>query len=140
VALADPTLQGYLAHKKPHPSRSPPGPTVGSWGGAFSYERGTPGLPKTGTRSPKPYTQNPTITILRLKPGTRNPQAQTQIPIPQPKTFKPQTPNPRAQTPKSGPHTPHPNPKHQTPNTKHQTPNTKHQTPNTKHQTPNTKP
>ena len=48
-------LQGYLAHKKQHPSLGPPyGPgkslTVGFKGEAFSYERGTPvpaeGLPR----------------------------------------------------------------------------------------------
>jgi len=40
-------LQGYLAHKKtPNPLGPPEGPrhspTVGSYGGAVSYERGTP--------------------------------------------------------------------------------------------------
>ena len=40
-------LQGYLAHKKPPPPLGPPwetrhGPTVGSNGVAFSYQRGTP--------------------------------------------------------------------------------------------------
>ena len=41
------SLQGYLAHKKaPTPLGPPwdprPSPTAGSWGGAVSYERGTP--------------------------------------------------------------------------------------------------
>ena len=41
-------VQGYLAHKKtpPPPPGPPKGPrhrlTVGSWEGAFFYERGTP--------------------------------------------------------------------------------------------------
>ena len=40
-------LQGYLAHKKQPPPLGPPqeprhGPTVGSYGGAGSYERGAP--------------------------------------------------------------------------------------------------
>jgi hypothetical protein len=40
-------LQGYLVHKKTPTSLGPPldprhRPTVGSQGGAFSYERGTP--------------------------------------------------------------------------------------------------
>jgi len=44
--LAD-SLQGYLAHKKTPTPLGPPydprhRPTVGSSGGAFSYERGTP--------------------------------------------------------------------------------------------------
>ena len=48
-------LQGYLAHKKtPTPLGQPYGPgripTVGSWGGAFSYERGTRvSLPRSET-------------------------------------------------------------------------------------------
>jgi hypothetical protein len=42
-------IQGYLAHKKqttlPGPPKDPRHrPTVGSWGGALSYERGTPVL------------------------------------------------------------------------------------------------
>jgi hypothetical protein len=40
-------VQGYLAHKKPatplgHPYGPRHGPTVGSYGAAVSYERGTP--------------------------------------------------------------------------------------------------
>ena len=40
-------LQGYLADKKPPPPLGPPqeprhGPTVGSYGVAVSYKRGTP--------------------------------------------------------------------------------------------------
>ena len=40
-------VQGYLAHKKHLPSLGPPygpghSPIVGSYGGAVSYERGTP--------------------------------------------------------------------------------------------------
>jgi len=40
-------VQGYLAHKKTPPPLGPPkgprhSPTVGSYGEAFSYERGTP--------------------------------------------------------------------------------------------------
>ena len=40
-------LQGYLAHKKPPPPLGPPqgprhSPTVGSYGEAVSYGRGTP--------------------------------------------------------------------------------------------------
>ena len=46
VTLSQPPLQGYLAHKKPPPTRTPldprHGPTEGSYGVAFSYERGTP--------------------------------------------------------------------------------------------------
>ena len=43
------SLKGFLAHKKPPASLGPPyglehGPTVGSWEGAFSYERGIPDL------------------------------------------------------------------------------------------------
>jgi len=44
-----PSLQGYLAHKKQRSTLGAPcaprySPTVGSWGGAVSYERGTPVL------------------------------------------------------------------------------------------------
>ena len=40
-------IQGYLAHKKQPTPLGPPleprrGPTVGSYGGAVSYEHGTP--------------------------------------------------------------------------------------------------
>jgi len=40
-------MQGYLAHKKQRPSRTlqqeyAVGPMVVLWGGAVSYERGTP--------------------------------------------------------------------------------------------------
>ena len=40
-------VQGYLAHKKQPPPLGPPydlgySPTVGSWEGGVSYERGTP--------------------------------------------------------------------------------------------------
>ena len=40
-------VQGYLAHEKRPPPLGPPGGpghslAVGSWGGALSYERGTP--------------------------------------------------------------------------------------------------
>jgi len=40
-------LQGYLAHEKQPPPLGPPkdlrySPTVGSWEGVVSYERGTP--------------------------------------------------------------------------------------------------
>ena len=43
-------LQGYLAHKQPPPPTGPPQgprlrPTVGSYDGVFSYERGTPAVP-----------------------------------------------------------------------------------------------
>ena len=50
VRLTERDVQGYLAHKKTPPSLGPPQdprhrPTVGSYGGAFSYERGTPVAP-----------------------------------------------------------------------------------------------
>ena len=46
---ADDALQGHRAHKKPPPPLGPPqgprhGATVGSFGVAVSYERGTPVL------------------------------------------------------------------------------------------------
>ena len=40
-------VQGYLAHKKHPPPLGPPQgpiPTVGSWGGAVSYDQNTPVL------------------------------------------------------------------------------------------------
>ena len=45
-------LRGYLAHKKTPKPLGPPcdprhGPTVLSWEGALSYERGTPVRPHT---------------------------------------------------------------------------------------------
>ena len=45
----DVPVQGYLVHTKPPFPLGPPygpthRPTVGSWGGAFSHERGTPVL------------------------------------------------------------------------------------------------
>ena len=51
VALS---LQRYLAHKKTPTPLGPPedqrhSPTVGSWGGAFFYERGSPAGPRAVT-------------------------------------------------------------------------------------------
>jgi hypothetical protein len=47
ASLSSPVLQGYLAHKKPHPPMTlqqayAEGPVVAWGGGAISYERGTP--------------------------------------------------------------------------------------------------
>ena len=64
------TLQGYLAHKK---TPTPPGPpkdprhrpTVGSEGGAFPYERGTPVNPQ-----PSPHSPPTVLMILSCKFGT----------------------------------------------------------------------
>ena len=49
------TLQGYLAHKKLRPPLGLPqgprhSPTVGSYGGAISYERSTPVPPQDPLR------------------------------------------------------------------------------------------
>jgi len=52
--------EGYLAHKKPHPPLGPPKgpmhiPTVGSYGVAVSYERGTPVM------KPPPFQVDPSF-------------------------------------------------------------------------------
>ena len=51
-------LQAYLDHKKLLPPLGPPqgprhSPTVGSWGGAVSYERDTPVTPPPHCHTPK---------------------------------------------------------------------------------------
>jgi len=67
-------LQGYLAHKIPPPPPGPPyeprhGPTVGSYGVAVSYERGTPvGLNPCVIRHPTPGTRVPTLEIQPVIP------------------------------------------------------------------------
>jgi len=60
-----------------------------------------------------PYSPNPKLHTLHLKPFTPNPKPYTPNPKPQTPNPKPQTPNPKPYTPSLKPYTP--NPKPQTP-------------------------